>query len=392
MNQQLQNDKYLVIRGFVEPERAKELSQKFVKHCDETSPSGDIAVPDSFSVYNYIPFVDLMCEKTNEVSSLLGERVIPSYAYSRIYKKGNELKPHHDRDGSEIALSVCLAFDQEWPLWFYGENKQKIPVILQPGDAVLYFGKEIIHWRDKFEGSFSNSAFIFYVRSEGPFADDFFDNKTKGYLDTLDDQAKKEFKDFFKPRNQSVKKTEKAGLNGYVKVIQKAIPEKLCSVILQEFGESGSWAVDNKLQKISKNCNFVYLSSPEVINKNPTVRSEVDRQICEIVKPVIYEYVRDVAKFSYTKDLGYVLFRVAEGGWIDTTLMSPGVSDSLPAVQIMFCLNTPKKGGEITLFEGKLTLSPKQGDAIVIPNNFLFPVGVMPVITGDFTFLSTWIA
>ena len=54
----------------------------------------------------------------------------------------------------------------EWPIYIEG-NK----IILQPGDAAIYLGCELLHWRDEFLGDFHAQSFLHYVDKNGPYED-----------------------------------------------------------------------------------------------------------------------------------------------------------------------------------------------------------------------------
>ena len=64
----------------------------------EKGLEGDNQVPQSESVYNYLPFLEILCQKCPEVSIAIGETVLPTYTYARVYKNGATLEGHTDRD------------------------------------------------------------------------------------------------------------------------------------------------------------------------------------------------------------------------------------------------------------------------------------------------------
>ena len=86
MNKKLKDNNYLVIPNFIHYLRAKDLESEYKKYCVENGVGNDTQAPLSNSNYNYISFLELLCEKTQEVSTILQETVLPTYAYSRVYK------------------------------------------------------------------------------------------------------------------------------------------------------------------------------------------------------------------------------------------------------------------------------------------------------------------
>ena len=51
----------------------------------------------------------------------------------------------------------------EWPIFLGGD-----PIITKPGDAVIYLGCELEHWREPFTGDFQIQTFLHYVNKNGP--------------------------------------------------------------------------------------------------------------------------------------------------------------------------------------------------------------------------------
>ena len=51
------------------------------------------------------------------------------------------------------------------------------PIDMENGDAVIYLGCELEHYREEFEGEWSSQVFLHYVDSEGPNKDHFKDKR-----------------------------------------------------------------------------------------------------------------------------------------------------------------------------------------------------------------------
>ena len=92
MNQKLLDNNYIIIPNFVSSYRANKLKDEFVEFSQRNNLEGDSQIPSSSSDYNYISFLELLCEKTPEVSEILEETVLPTYTYARVYKNGSILK------------------------------------------------------------------------------------------------------------------------------------------------------------------------------------------------------------------------------------------------------------------------------------------------------------
>jgi hypothetical protein len=172
----IQNN-YLCIPGFITKDEAHLLANQFKEHCKKFNIRGDLQAPNSHAILNFIPFVNLLVKKISCVSELLGEEVLPTYTYARVYKNNSVLERHRDRPACEISFTLNLAKDADWPIYFQRPDGSETSVELNPGDAVLYLGCQADHWRNKFEGKEHVQVFLHYVRSNGPKAWAFFDKQ-----------------------------------------------------------------------------------------------------------------------------------------------------------------------------------------------------------------------
>ena len=177
MQLQIIQNNYLYIPGFITPDLAFALSKEFKDHCTKFNLQGDSQAPNSNSMYDFMPFVRLLVEKVPEVSELLGEKVLPTYTYARVYKDDSELLRHRDRPACEISLTLNLSKDKDWPIYFQRPDGSETSTELEPGDAVLYLGCQSDHWRNKFEGQECVQLFMHYVRSHGPKSWAYFDKQ-----------------------------------------------------------------------------------------------------------------------------------------------------------------------------------------------------------------------
>jgi hypothetical protein len=172
----IQNN-YLYVPEFISGSEAHSLAIEFKEHCKKFNIQGDPQAPDSHSIYGFLPFVKLLVKKISRVSELLGEDVLPTYTYARIYKNGSVLERHRDRPACEISCTLNLTKDIDWPIYFQRPDDSETLVELNPGDAVLYLGCQADHWRNKFEGQEHTQLFMHYVRSNGTKSWAYFDKQ-----------------------------------------------------------------------------------------------------------------------------------------------------------------------------------------------------------------------
>lgn len=141
----------------------------------------DLQVKDALTRMSHDIVFDTIGERVWPfLENILGEELIPTYSYARLYTNGNVLETHTDRPACEISISIQLgrSHNYAWPL-----HANKMRFDLAEGDAVLYRGCQVPHWREACagpEGYYSGQVFCHYVRAAGPFTDQAGDQRWKG--------------------------------------------------------------------------------------------------------------------------------------------------------------------------------------------------------------------
>lgn len=173
----IQNN-YIFLPGFISEVQAHTLAKEFQEYCKKfnTKDTSDPAVHVN-SELNWLPFIRLLVQKIPEVSTIVGEEVLPTYTYARWQTKGHDLPRHRDRPSCEISLSLNLKKDIDWGFWIQKPTGEEIEINFNPGDAILYLGCQADHWRNPFKGEEHVQVFLHYVRANGPKAWAFFDKK-----------------------------------------------------------------------------------------------------------------------------------------------------------------------------------------------------------------------
>lgn len=100
------------------------------------------------------------------VAAVAGEPLKPSYVYLASYRPGAVLPRHRDRAQCEVSVSFLIDFTAGAPPWPLRLDTADGPVAVeqQPGDALLYRGCELPHWREALPaGCTSTSLFLHYV-------------------------------------------------------------------------------------------------------------------------------------------------------------------------------------------------------------------------------------
>jgi hypothetical protein len=146
----------------------------------------DPQVPNTFAIYGDPAMEALLLKTQPVVEKCINDKLLPTYSYARVYKKGDILQRHKDRISCEISTTMNLGGDV-WPIYLnpdpkaghvYGKprgihkiqtyqpstNKKEIKINLKPGDMLLYSGCDLEHWREPFEGRDCAQVFLHYNR------------------------------------------------------------------------------------------------------------------------------------------------------------------------------------------------------------------------------------
>lgn len=198
-----ESNKYIVVKNFI-PEDIMILYYEYclmqAKSIDYKSANDanvykwewdgrfdDPQCPDVFSKYGDILMDTSLKLLTNTAEQYTGLKLNPNYTYWRLYEKGSVLKRHIDRPSCEISATINLGSnlsnidntkypDYQWPIFVKSNDTQKeIPIKLNPGDALIYRGCDIEHWRDEFIGLNNAQVFFHWNIKDGK-----YDNKFDG--------------------------------------------------------------------------------------------------------------------------------------------------------------------------------------------------------------------
>lgn len=136
----------------------------------------DQQIPETYSHYGDVAMETLLTEVKPIMEKETKLKLIETYAYARIYKKGDILHRHKDRFSCEISTTLNLGGD-DWPIYInpnkeegsqdkdgkYVPSKAKgVKVDLNPGDMLVYRGNFLEHWRDAFKGENCGQVFLHY--------------------------------------------------------------------------------------------------------------------------------------------------------------------------------------------------------------------------------------
>jgi hypothetical protein len=179
----LKENGYFVIRNFLEKDFVNFINQYFFTRINSGQATiGDTQAPNSYIFYGD-PLIDtILGESAEKLSEISGYPLTPTYTYTRLYGKNDELLIHRDRPSCELSgtLSLGIPDNEEINPIYFSRNEDKsdaIEIKLNPGDLCLYYGCELYHWRPKFSNTWYLQAFLHYVNSDGPYKDNIYDGR-----------------------------------------------------------------------------------------------------------------------------------------------------------------------------------------------------------------------
>jgi len=162
----------------------KELT-KYNDHWDGKFWEEGIKVfPDKTSYMKYGDALtdSILSLSTEQISQITKKSLYPTYSFFRLYEMGDEMKAHKDREECEVSATINLGYnydnldkemykDYYWPIFIRTKEGKDLPINLKQGDALIYAGGELDHWREPLKGLNQAQTFIHYSSKKDLFKD-----------------------------------------------------------------------------------------------------------------------------------------------------------------------------------------------------------------------------
>lgn len=370
---------YVHLIDFLDKDNAEQLTEELKKIVRSGITTKDAQCPKSESIRNVPVFDSLLEQLLPHMELATGKKLLPTYAYARLYQPGEVLKPHRDRPACEISATLTLGFSGDpWPIFMAdpttednGEPilaehdqtwyiKNKASITMKPGDAVAYKGCEKVHWREGFTGDWAAQVFLHYVDANGPHTSHIFDGRK-----CLAHQIPPE-------------------RGGSYRFIEKAFSKESCDRIIQQceaqvleqagVGEVSGGKIDKSIRDVRR------IDLP--------VRLGVGAAMAGIGLSINSEqYQFDITRANQVEFLKYDI----DGHYhahIDTFL-NPDHQECRKLTVLLF-LNDDFEGGKLFIQNGHEKMYPPQdpGTVVIFPSFLMH--GVEPVTAGIRRSLVTW--
>lgn len=359
--------KYVHLKDFLVKENCEQLVVELRKLVAEGKTTKDEQCPLSQAVHGAPVFDSLLDQLTPHFEAASGKKLYPTYAYARLYDtQGEELVLHRDRPACEISATITLGFEGDvWPIYMgHNEDKSEATEInMEVGDAVLYRGMDVYHWREKYtEGKWQAQVFLHYVDQEGPHAEWKYDKRESlGISKTIQNQS---FDDCYK--------------------VENAISEGFCKKLIEEYAKP---EVEKLPPEIGNIDGYVNLDIRNVQRLQLPLYAGIGATLTAIglqVNHQVWQY-----HITHSNQSEFLMYDI-HGKYETHTDTFHAKSSETRKLTVLAFLNDDFEGGKFYIQNSHERMYPQQtpGTVIVFPS--FMPHGVEPVTKGVRYSVVTW--
>jgi hypothetical protein len=162
---------YCVIPSLLHPAHTDALRRYYAELINHGWELGDVQVRQRYGQHNEMVARYFHHQFTEIISRIAGEPIKPSYTYVSAYREGSVLGAHVDRKQCEFTVSLLIEDEDisstgAWPLWFQ-LPEGKTAVTQKTGDAVVFRGCDLPHWREQSSTAHTSTVLLFhYVQQD----------------------------------------------------------------------------------------------------------------------------------------------------------------------------------------------------------------------------------
>lgn len=167
---------YCEVKSAISKELADHVTQyALFDEMQDFTPDGS-QVPSAHSKYADPAMESILLSLHSLMEENTGLKLYPTYSFYRVYRPGDVLVPHTDRESCEISATLCFNYNYpdvknyQWPIIIDGTKINQ-----KPGDLAIYRGIDLEHSREMFnlanENTWHIQGFFHYVDANGPYAD-----------------------------------------------------------------------------------------------------------------------------------------------------------------------------------------------------------------------------
>jgi hypothetical protein len=361
---------YVHLKDFLHKDSCKELANELKRLVSENKTIKDVQCPKSQAIHGTVTFDKLLEDLTPHFEAASGLKLFPTYSYARFYNaQDEELKLHRDRPACEISATLTLDFEGDvWPI-FMGANEDKsnaTEVKMEIGDAVMYRGCDIYHWREAYkEGKWQAQVFLHYVDQNGPHAEWKYDKRESlGLSKTEGEQLNKDLEDCY--------------------IVRDAVSPAFCDKLIQEYSKP---EVDKLPPTIGGGEGSINLDIRNVARLQLPLYAGIGATLTAIGLNVNHDFWQ--YNITHSNQSEFLMYDV-KGKYethVDTFHQH---SNETRKLTILVFLNDDFEGGKFYIQNSHQRTYPEQkkGTVLIFPS--FMPHGVEPITKGVRYSIVTW--
>jgi len=168
---------YQIVKNFIPEEEIIKIS-KYFENCVNQNLCIDRSTESKISQSQYYRYADPLTEvvledKCEEIERITKTKLYPTYSYMRVYMGADDLSAHTDRPECEYSVTVHVAkIGEDWPIGIKDIDGEDHEFVLEAGDALIYRGCDLLHWRRSMSETKTNlnvQFMLHYVDKTGPY-------------------------------------------------------------------------------------------------------------------------------------------------------------------------------------------------------------------------------
>lgn len=418
-------DRYVVVRNFLPP-RVTMVAYRYalMKVQNGEFSLSDTQVPNTPAFYGDTLMEVLLESAVPAVERIVGDLLYPTYSYMRVYKRGDRLAPHIDRPSCEVSMTLCLGYntvgagDPEfcWPIgvdnsinYSLDPTKASLPsapgkgknIYLKPGDGLIYYGTEILHWRDPFPADHQVQLFFHFVRRNGPYAQHKFDQRLSlgaaHNAQRLADPRAQAKSAAVPPATETLTTRKPDALPPGVLVVENFLTEPQTRYLLELSARGQTGAARTGTVKVDGSVSLEQDSSFQATRIELTDELPALRQICDpIFRQVIprhygleIEWYEQPHILSYQPGGQYGMHADSEQQDPATQRWIRGVDRD---ISLLVYLDMDFEGGALYFPSLGYRLQPRRGMLVCFPSDHRYVHVAEPVTAGVRHVLISWAA
>jgi len=113
--------------------------------------------------YAYSVGEALLKNKKDFIEKVSQQKLDCTNSFCRKYTKGSSLGKHKDRPALQVSATICLG-GEKWEIFIKDKSDNTHSITMSAGDAIIYLGTELEHWREKLDKGYVNMCFIHYCK------------------------------------------------------------------------------------------------------------------------------------------------------------------------------------------------------------------------------------